>query len=89
MKKYLVEMSTWNEREPDNGIWQSEAFPDLTEAETEEEAISLCIDYIMEGLDWSTVDCDPESIERKSNRIEYRNSNGDRCGYSFRATAVE
>ena len=82
---YLVEIHEWNEREPDNGIWQSEMFPDLTEADSEEEAIKLCIDYYMEEADWSTTDHDPDSIEVKSDSIEYTDSNGDRCAILFRA----
>lgn len=82
---YLVEIHEWNEREPDNGIWQSDIFPDLTEANSEEEAIKLCIDYYMEEADWSTTDHDPDSIEVKADSIEYVDGNGDRCAILFRA----
>ena len=82
---YLVEIHEWNEREPDNGIWQGDIFPDLTEANSEAEAIKLCIDYYMEEADWSTTDHDPDSIEVKSDSIEYIDGNGDRCEIQFRA----
>ena len=82
---YLVEIHEWNEREPDNGIWQSEMFPDLTEANSEAEAINLCVDYVMEESDWSQVDHDPDSIEVKADSIEYIDGNGDRCAILFRA----
>lgn len=82
---YLVEIHEWNEREPDNGIWQGDIFPDLTEANSEAEAIKLCIDYYMEEADWSTTDHDPDSIEVKADSIEYTDSNGDRCAILFRA----
>lgn len=82
---YLVEIHEWNEREPDNGIWQSEMFPDLTEANSEAEAINLCVDYVMEESDWSQVDHDPDSIEVKADSIEYIDGNGDRCEIQFRA----
>ena len=82
---YLVEIHEWNEREPDNGIWQGDIFPDLTEANSEEEAISLCIDYYMEEADWSGIDHDPDSIEVKPDCIEYIDGNGDHCAILFRA----
>lgn len=82
---YLVEIHEYNEREPDNGIWQSEMFPDLTEANSEAEAIKLCIDYYMEEADWSTTDHDPDSIEVKADSIEYTDGNGDHCAIHFRA----
>ena len=82
---YLVEIHEWNEREPDNGIWQGDIFPDLTEANSEAEAIKLCIDYYMEEADWSTTDHDPDSIEVTADSIEYINGNGDRCAILFRA----
>lgn len=82
---YLVEIHEWNEREPDNGIWQSEMFPDLTEANSEAEAIKLCVDYVMEESDWSQVDHDPDTLEAHADYIEYVNSNGDRCEIQFRA----
>ena len=82
---YLVEIHEWNEREPDNGIWQGDIFPDLTEANSEAEAIKLCIDYYMEEADWSTTDHDPDSIEVKADSIEYTDINGDRCAILFRA----
>lgn len=82
---YLVEIHEWNEREPDNGIWQGDIFPDLTEANSEAEAIKLCIDYYMEEADWSTTDHDPDSIEVKSDSIEYIDGNGGRCEIQFRA----
>ena len=83
---YLVEIHEWNEREPDNGIWQGDIFPDLTEANSEAEAIKLCIDYYMEEADWSTADHDPDSVEVKADSIEYINGNGERCAILFRAT---
>lgn len=82
---YLVEIHEWNEREPDNGIWQSEMFPDLTEADSEEEAIKLCVDYVMEESDWSQIDHDPDTLKAHADYIEYVNSNGDRCEIQFRA----
>ena len=82
---YLLQIHEWNEREPDNGIWQGDIFPDLTEANSEAEAIKLCIDYYMEEADWSTTDHDPDSIEVKADSIEYTDSNGDRCAILFRA----
>lgn len=82
---YRVEIHEWNENEPDNGIWDSGFFPDLTEANSEEEAIKLCIDYYMEEADWSMVDHDPESIEIKPDCIEYVNRDGYRCAFVFRA----
>ena len=82
---YLVEIHEYNEREPDNGIWQGDIFPDLTEANSEAEAIKLCIDYYMEETDWSTTDHDPDSVEVKADSIEYTDSNGDHCAILFRA----
>ena len=82
---YLVEIHEWNEREPDNGIWQGDIFPDLTEANSEAEAIRQCIDYYMEEADWSATDHDPDSIEVKADSIEYVDGNGDRCSILFRA----
>lgn len=82
---YLVEIHEYNEREPDNGIWQGDIFPDLTEANSEAEAIRQCIDYYMEEVDWSTTDHDPDSIEVKADSIEYNDGNGDRCAILFRA----
>lgn len=82
---YRVEIHEWNENIPDDGIWDSSFFPDLTEANSEEEAIKLCIDYYMEEADWSQVDHDPESVEVKSDCIEYINSDGYRCAVLFRA----
>lgn len=82
---YLVEIHEYNEREPDNGIWQGDIFPDLTEANSEAEAIRLCIDYYMEEADWSTTDHDPDSVEVKADSIEYIDGNGDRCAILFRA----
>ena len=82
---YLVEIHEWNEREPDNGIWQSEMFPDLTEADSEEEAIKLCVDYVMEESDWAQIDHDPDTLKAHADYIEYVNSNGDRCEIQFRA----
>lgn len=89
MKKYLVEINEWNESTPDNGIWQGDIFPDLTEANSETEAISLCVDYYMEEADWSTTDYDPDSITVKADCIEYVDGDGNRCAILFRATAVE
>ena len=63
---YNVEIHEWNESTPDNGIWQGDIFPDLTEANSEAEAIRQCIDYYMEEADWSTTDHDPDSIEVKA-----------------------
>ena len=82
---YLVEIHEYNEREPDNGIWQGDIFPDLTEANSEAEAIKLCIDYYMEETDWSTTDHAPDSVEVKADSIEYTDSNGDHCAILFRA----
>lgn len=82
---YNVEIHEWNESTPDNGIWQGDIFPDLTEADSEAEAIRLCIDYYMEEADWSTTDHDPDSIEVKADSIEYIDSNGDHCAILFRA----
>ena len=82
---YNVEIHEWNENTPDNGIWQGDIFPDLTEADSEAEAIRLCIDYYMEEADWSTTDHDPDSIEVKADSIEYIDGNGDRCAILFRA----
>ena len=82
---YLVEIHEYNEREPDNGIWQGDIFPDLTEANSEVEAIKLCIDYYMEETDWSTTDHYPDSVEVKADSIEYTDSNGDHCAILFRA----
>ena len=82
---YLVEIHEYNEREPDNGIWQGDIFPDLTEANSEAEAIRQCIDYYMEEADWSATDHDPDSVEVKADSIEYIDGNGDRCAILFRA----
>lgn len=82
---YNVEIHEWNENTPDNGIWQGDIFPDLTEANSEAEAIRQCIDYYMEEADWSTTDHDPDSIEVKADSIEYIDGNGDRCAILFRA----
>ena len=82
---YRVEIHEWNENEPDSGIWDSGFFPDLTEANSEAEAIRQCIDYYMEEADWSTTDHDPESIEVKADCIEYVNGDGYRCAVMFRA----
>ena len=82
---YLVEIHEYNDREPDNGIWQGDIFPDLTEANSEAEAIKRCIDYYMEETDWSTTDHDPDSVEVKADSIEYTDSNGDHCAILFRA----
>ena len=82
---YLVEIHEYNEREPDNGIWQGDIFPDLTEANSEAEAIRQCIDYYMEEADWSATDHDPDSVEVKTDSIEYIDGNGDRCAILFRA----
>ncbi len=82
---YNVEIHEWNESTPDNGIWQGDIFPDLTEANSEAEAIRQCIDYYMEEADWSTTDHDPDSIEVKADSIEYIDGNGDRCAILFRA----
>ena len=82
---YLVEIHDWSENKPDNGIWQGDIFPDLTEANSEDEAIRQCIDYYMEEADWSTTDHDPDSIEVKADSIEYIDGNGDRCAIIFRA----
>lgn len=82
---YNVEIHEWNESTPDNGIWQGDIFPDLTEADSEAEAIRLCIDYYMEEADWSTTDHAPDSVEVKADSIEYIDSNGDRCAILFRA----
>lgn len=82
---YNVEIHEWNESTPDNGIWQGDIFPDLTEANSEAEAIRICIDYYMEEADWSTTDHDPDSIEVKADSIEYIDGNGDRCAILFRA----
>lgn len=82
---YNVEIHEWNENTPDNGIWQGDIFPDLTEANSEAEAIRLCIDYYMEEADWSTTDHDPDSVEVKADSIEYIDSNGDHCAILFRA----
>ena len=82
---YNVEIHEWNENTPDNGIWQGDIFPDLTEANSEAEAIRQCIDYYMEEADWSTTDHDPDSIEVKADSIEYVDGNGDHCAILFRA----
>lgn len=82
---YNVEIHEWNESTPDNDIWQGDIFPDLTEANSEAEAIRQCIDYYMEEVDWSTTDHDPDSVEVKADSIEYIDSNGDHCAILFRA----
>lgn len=82
---YNVEIHEWNESTPDNGIWQGDIFPDLTEANSEAEAIRICIDYYMEEADWSTTDHDPDSVTVKTDCIEYVDSNGNRCEIQFRA----
>ena len=82
---YRVEIHNWNENIPDDGIWDSGFFPDLTEANSETEAISLCIDYYMEEADWSAIDHEPDSIEVKPDCIEYINGDGYRCAIVFRA----
>ena len=82
---YRVEIHNWNENIPDDGIWDSGFFPDLTEANSEEEAIKLCIGYYLEEVDWSTIDHDPDSVEVKLDCIEYVNGDGYRCAVLFRA----
>ena len=82
---YRVEIHNWNENIPDDGIWDSGFFPDLTEANSEAEAISLCIDYYTEEADWSAIDHEPDSIEVKPDCIEYVNGDGYRCAVVFRA----
>lgn len=82
---YNVEIHEWNESTPDDGIWQGDIFPDLTEADSEAEAIRLCIDYYMEEADWSTTDHDPDSVTVKADCIEYVDGNGNRCEIQFRA----
>lgn len=80
---YFVETSICHEDEPYNeNEWQSEQFPDLTEAGSEEEAIELCIDYVIEdGFNYSDI----ENVVRNADNIEYTNNNGDRCTMYFRA----
>ena len=85
---YKAEVHHWNENIPDDGIWDGGYFPDLTEANSEEEAISLCIEYFMEEADWSGIDHDPDSIEVKPDCIEYINGDGYRCAVVFRAERI-
>lgn len=82
---YDVEIKNWNERIPDDGIWDSDAFPEPFETATEEEAIHYAIDCYMEEDDWYPADCDPETVEIKDNCINYINHDGDKCAIVFRA----
>ena len=62
MKKYNVVTSTEKANATTNNIWEGDTFPDPIEAESENEAIEIAIDYIMDNSNWELVDTDRENV---------------------------
>ena len=87
MKKYNISTSTEKANTPYNNIWDYESFPDPIEAETEPEAISFAIDYIMENSDWELVNTDRENVsaDYENGWITYTDNNNEEYTFFFKA----
>jgi hypothetical protein len=87
-KMFCVEMHEWNERIPDNGIWMSDAFDGGIEAESEEEALSLALEFTYDDGSYWTDEEQKNLIitdDIGCHCIKWTDENGDWVGYTMRA----
>ena len=85
--KYNIAISTEKANTPSNNIWDRDAFPEPIEAETEQEAIEIAIDYTMDSGDWELVDTDRENVsaDYENKWITYTDNNENEYTIFFRA----